>query len=72
MGGLHYQGDVNDLLDLTVWKAAFLFPPCYQQLRLDLDCIEAKIADMRHKVFRCIKCHGLGLDLRLSDAQTVP
>ena len=59
IGGLHYQGDVNDLLDLTVWSAAYLFPPCYQQLRFDLDCIEAKITDMRAfwgcaQVLRCI------------------
>ena len=47
VGGPHYQGDVHDILHLTTWHRAFFFPPCFQQLRGDLDCIEAKILDKR-------------------------
>ena len=47
IGGPHYQGDVRDVIHLTVWHRAFFFPPCYQQLRGDLDCIVSKIADKR-------------------------
>ena len=47
VGGMHYQGDARDLLDITLWDRAYLFPPCFQQLRGDLDCIEAKILDQR-------------------------
>lgn len=47
IGGPHYQGDVRDIIHLTVWHRALFFPPCYQQLRGDLDCIVNKIADKR-------------------------
>ena len=38
---------MRDIIGLTVWHRAYFFPPCFQQLRGDLDCIEAKIADKR-------------------------
>ena len=47
IGGHHFVGDARLLLSLTVWSYAVLFPPCFQQLRGDLDCIEAKIKDGR-------------------------
>ena len=47
IGGPHYQGDVRDVLHLAVWHRAFFFPPCFQQLRGDLDCIVNKIEDKR-------------------------
>ena len=37
IGGPHYQGDVRDVLHLAVWHRALFFPPCFQQLRGDLD-----------------------------------
>ena len=40
IGGPHYQGDVRDVLHLAAWHRAFFFPPCFQQLRGDLDCID--------------------------------
>ena len=47
IGGPHYQGDVRDIIHLATWHRAIFFPPCFQQLRGDLDCIEDKIADKR-------------------------
>ena len=47
IGGLHYQGDVRDVLHLRHWARAYFFPPCFQQLRADADCLELKIADGR-------------------------
>lgn len=47
IGGLHYLGDVRDLLTIQVWERAYFFPPCYQQLRGDLDCLPHKIDDGR-------------------------
>ena len=47
IGGMHFKGDVRPLLTITVWQRAYLFPPCFQQLRGDLDCIELKIEDGR-------------------------
>ena len=47
LGGPHYCGDVRDVVHLTTWHRAYFFPPCFQQLRGDLDCIELKIADKR-------------------------
>ena len=47
IGGPHYQGDVRDILHLAVWHRALFFPPCFQQLRGDLDCIVNKIEDKR-------------------------
>ena len=47
IGGLHYLGDVRDLLVIRVWERAYFFPPCFQQLRGDLDCLANKIDDGR-------------------------
>ena len=47
VGGLHYLGDACDLLDIQVWARAYFFPPCFQQLRGDLDCLPCKIDDGR-------------------------
>ena len=55
IGGPHYQGDGRDVLHLAAWHRAFFFPPCFQQLRGDLDCIENKIADKR-AFWGCIRC----------------
>lgn len=46
LGGLHFQGDVRPLLDITSWERAYLFPPCFQQLRRD-NCLSSKISDGR-------------------------
>ena len=45
--GLHACLDVRAVLPLQRWSRVFLFPPCFQQLRADQDCLEAKIADGR-------------------------
>jgi hypothetical protein len=45
-GGMHYQGDVRDIISLTRWEAIFFFPNCFQQLRAD-DCLKEKMADGR-------------------------
>ena len=46
--GLHYWGDLHDICGLTHWKAAyFVGPPCYQILKGDLRCRDAKLADGR-------------------------
>lgn len=47
VGGMHAVLDARDVVDLGGWKRAYLFPPCFQQLRADRDCLEAKIADCR-------------------------
>ena len=46
-GGLHYRGDVRDIIALTRWARIYFFPPCYQQLRADENCLGHKIADGR-------------------------
>ena len=47
IGGLHYRGDARDILPLTRWARVYLFPPCFQQLRADVNCLGPKIADGR-------------------------
>jgi len=47
IGGLHYVGDVRDVLPLTQWARVYCFPPCFQQLRADANCLGPKIADCR-------------------------
>lgn len=45
---MHYQGDIRDVVSLQLWEAAYLFPPCFQQLRGDIrDCLAYKLADGR-------------------------
>ena len=46
-GGMHAVLDVRDVVELGGWERVFLFPPCFQQLRADRDCLQAKIADCR-------------------------
>ena len=45
--GMHATLDVRMILPLQRWRRAFLFPPCYQQLRADVDCLRRKIDDGR-------------------------
>ena len=47
VGGMHAILDVREVLALQRWSRVFLFPPCYQQLRADADCLDAKIEDGR-------------------------
>ena len=47
LGGMHAMLDVRDVLALQRWSRVFLFPPCFQQLRADEDCLQAKIDDGR-------------------------
>ena len=47
IGGMHYRGDVRDLITLKNWSAIYFFPNCYQQLRRDADCLPLKIRDGR-------------------------
>ena len=46
-GGMHYVGQVQDVADLQRWEAAVFFPPCFQQLRGDADCLPLKLSDGR-------------------------
>lgn len=46
-GGMHYRGDVRDVVGLQRWEAVYFFPPCFQQLRGDKDCLAYKLADGR-------------------------
>ncbi|KAL3926660.1 MAG: hypothetical protein SGPRY_003197, partial [Prymnesium sp.] len=46
-GGMHYLGDVRDIVGLQLWEAAYFSPPCFQQLRRDEDCLAYKLADRR-------------------------
>ena len=43
VGGMHYQGDVRDIVHLSQWRLVIFFPNCYQQLRADEGCLAAKI-----------------------------
>ena len=45
--GLHYLGCVQDIISLRVWDRVYLFPPCFQHLLGDVDCLEAKLRDGR-------------------------
>eukprot|EP00965_Chrysotila_dentata_P093533 3090084-Pleurochrysis_carterae.AAC.1 len=44
-GGMHYVGDVSDLLNIKRWRRAFLFLPCTHQVRCDTLTLRQK---MRH------------------------
>ncbi|KAL3928373.1 MAG: hypothetical protein SGPRY_002413 [Prymnesium sp.] len=44
---VHYQGDVRDVLHLRRWERFYAFPPCFQQLRGDTQCLPSKIQDGR-------------------------
>ena len=46
-GGMHACLDVRLVIPLRRWERAFFFPPCYQQLRADADCLPLKISDGR-------------------------
>lgn len=58
----HCQADVQDVAVLKVWKVIFFVgPPCFQQLRGDKECLDAKIRDGRAfravaEVAWCISC----------------
>ena len=47
IGGMHAILDVRQVVCLCWWEAVFLFPPCFQQLRADADCLQLKIDDGR-------------------------
>ena len=44
--GMHYVGDVRDVVHLTYWDAAYFFPSCTQIVRFD-KCLDLKICDGR-------------------------
>ena len=44
---MHACMDARDLMNIKRWQRAFFFPPCYQQLRADVDCLPLKIKDGR-------------------------
>lgn len=46
-GGVHAKLDVLLVLDLRRWQRAFFFPPCFQQLRADTECLPFKQCDGR-------------------------
>ena len=46
-GGMHFKGDVREIVAITQWAAIFFFPNCYQQLRADVDCLPLKLHDGR-------------------------
>ena len=46
-GGMHAMMDVRLVVSLRVWERAFFFPPCFQQLRADEDCLPFKKSDGR-------------------------
>ena len=45
--GMHACMEVQEVLHLHRWQAAFLFPNCFQQLKADEHCLPCKIADGR-------------------------
>ena len=47
LGGMHACVDVLLILHLRHWERAYLFPPCFQQLRADEDCLYYKLRDGR-------------------------
>jgi hypothetical protein len=44
---MHFRGDARDVIHLAQWARVYCFPPCFQQLRADENCLECKIADGR-------------------------
>ena len=45
--GLHYLGCVQDIIHLRTWDRVYLFPPCFQHLLGDADCLPHKLRDGR-------------------------
>lgn len=43
----HYQGDIRDVLPLQHWERVYFFPPCFQHLRADVECLPRKVQDGR-------------------------
>ena len=45
--GLHYLGCVQDIMHVRIWDRAYMFPPCFQHLLGDSDCLPHKLRDGR-------------------------
>ena len=45
--GLHYLGCVQDIIHVRFWDRAYMFPPCFQHLLGDSDCLPHKLRDGR-------------------------
>ena len=45
--GLHYLGSVQDIINLRTWNRAYMFPPCFQHLIGDSECLPRKLQDGR-------------------------
>lgn len=45
--GLHYLGCVQEIIHLRVWDRVYMFPPCFQHLLGDMDCLPYKLQDGR-------------------------
>ena len=45
--GLHYLGCVQDIAHLVRWERVYMFPPCFQHLMGDVDCLPHKLRDGR-------------------------
>eukprot|EP00966_Prymnesium_polylepis_P266306 6152047-Prymnesium_polylepis.2 len=71
LGGMHAQLDVRLILPLRHWERAFLFPPCFQQLRQDQDCLPLKIADGR-AYWGCATVSGARVRRRISSLLSSP
>ena len=52
-GGMHATLNVYSVLPLARWERVYLFPPCFQQLRADTDCLPFKQQDGR-AFFGCL------------------
>ena len=71
--GPHYCGDVRDIVALAKWKCIYFFPPCYNHLRQDADCLQLKIDDCRcfwagAVVLWCLACpHAHSVVVEQSD-----
>jgi len=60
-GGMHFQGDVREIVGLQRWARIYFFPPCFQQLRADEYCLPRKLEDGRAfwgcaMVLWCLAC----------------
>ena len=47
IGGMHAKLDIRLVVYLKVWERAYFFPPCFQQMRCDDDCLPYKKRDGR-------------------------
>ena len=45
--GLHYLGSVQDIIGLRTWDRVYMFPPCFQHLIDDSECLQHKLQDGR-------------------------